>query len=122
MCRTSPSRDKVDGGTARRASCSPVSPWHLSISVLRWKSSQLSSDSRSPATRGGLARVTSGTVHVTGHILLPPATIRNGIPPPPRGPGRPRDHQVTASSPLPCQGGGTGGMGRRGGGRGASGP
>src|SRR6516165_10002808 len=65
MCRTRPSSVRPDGGTACSLSCSAVRPEHLLSSVPRCQSSQASSVSRSPATRGGSGRSTLGAVHVT---------------------------------------------------------
>src|SRR6266568_2285036 len=64
MCRTRPSRDSLEGATARRLSWSAVSPAHLVSNVARWKSSHACSCSRSPATSGGSVRDTSGALHV----------------------------------------------------------
>ena len=57
MCRTRPSRDIVEGSTARRASCPASSPSHFSCSVSRWQrrnslSVVRSSPSRGPPSRG----------------------------------------------------------------------
>ena len=76
MWRTSPSSDRRDGGTARRLSCSAVSPAHLVRRVERWKSSHCSRLVRSSATRPGCLRWTVGAVHVSFMVLIQPWTGR----------------------------------------------
>src|SRR3954447_16362183 len=78
MCRTSPSRLSEDGGTDRVFSCSSPSPWHFSSSVARWKSSQLSSISRSSATTGGSRRSGAGVVSIL--MTTEPRETRSACP------------------------------------------
>src|SRR3954447_6324336 len=56
MCRTRPCNDISDVGIGRRLRASSSRPSHLSISVVRWKSSHASSMSRSGNTNAGSMR------------------------------------------------------------------
>src|SRR5215831_11802756 len=94
MCRTRPSSVSPDGGTACSLSCSAVRPEHLLSKVSRCQSSQASSVSRSPATRGGSGRFTSGAVHVTQTSSAPGLLAATQIPAPGGGPDHP--------APEPC--------------------
>jgi hypothetical protein len=74
MCRTRPSSDSVDGGTARSLSCAVVNPEHFDARVSRWKSSQPSRALRSPA--GGLPRYQGGGVRLTSGAVQADSTPR----------------------------------------------
>jgi hypothetical protein len=67
MCLTMPSRDRLDGGTARSRSWSSVSPSHLRARVARCQSRNAVSVARSSASRGGTVR---------GEVMVPLFRLR----------------------------------------------